>query len=814
MRIQLSLALVVSLLIALSMNMVGGWAYSFDQTGYKQSLGQAAVWTIENISNYTRTNISLGMFDSGKDGWSLSTSGGAWRPNENFTQITTGCKVGSGCINFTYNLSGTSGWRIINSNRTGHDATNTTGVGFWLKTNNPNKDNYLSLKLEITTNGVVQWENEMTTSSPQIYADSSDWKYVYIDFSTIRNTTNYSMSVEKSFLTNVSHVLIAIYNSTMNYQTGDIFIDNVEFVDFDEGGVYRNLYNLTTRNGRYQEGLYNLAYLYYNGLPPFIGNVTLLNYSVEMGDWLVRNQLSDGGWTEYDLNLKTSPAVIGFTGQSMFSAYRLIENEPIMQENITIYHQGNIINAKRADLWNDTFNRAADYVVNWSFPTPSISSWYSNQYLAQNHFLWMMYNYTGNETYIDTINSQLNVLSNSTQQVVSCFIPEANVSGSIGLDINYFGVSEFILYSFLFDSGLNTLKPIAQKFSDCEIDLAGRTRNYMATLANGSRGSTSTGGISQSNVFNATDTYNYIYAEEVARQKHYALTSFGDFSITTFTRGVQWDIWSAEHWNEQNWDSKRIDFRFPQNYTTYAYDLMTYSGLSRRNYSNSGTISDITQLEFPKMLFAWDNNNAFWVRGDNILTNTTNWIFSDENGNFTLPVTPKFRMNASTDTTYVVTQDNDIVVATTRVENVIMSPTYKRVNNNMGLTSVDLNITNLNLVSPYSDVRWGNGTIITRTSDTVTVTIPPGLYIEVGYFPSTASTATDIMNALVAFVIFMVFIFIAVSILTKVQDSMESDSNTANILIAVVIAGAIVLALIYVIPMLTNLTQTMAWVPP
>lgn len=58
------------------------------------------------------------------------------------------------------------------------------------------------------------------------------------------------------------------------------------------------------------------------------------------------------------------------------------------------------------------------------------------------------------------------------------------------------------------------------------------------------------------------------------------------------------------------------------------------------------------------------------------------------------------------------------------------SVTFDYTNSNNKNTTVK--IENLNANAPYSDVRWGNHTIIARGADTVSVTIPSGEFVEVG----------------------------------------------------------------------------------
>lgn len=591
-------------------------AYPKTQDGFKQSLQQASVWTIENMSSgYEDLNIS-DFEDGTTDGWS------SWieDPYKDNLTITTNNCLTNYCLNWTYNYSSYNssspkiGYRIITKSFTNLDGSNYTGIGFWYK---GDKRNYFQIKLVTYINGTTKAEHQSSSGGEvtSYYTDGGDWKYYYYDFSWLRNESSSDESMPREFLNNVTKILIVIFNgsSTDENINGEIIFDNLSLVNFDKGGIYRTLNpTLNERNGRYQEGVYNLAYLYYNGLTGYSGNETLLNKSIEMGDWLVRNQMLDGGWQEYGLQTTSSSASTGFPGISFMKTLELVKEEPIMQENVTTYRLGNITTKTRIELWNETAELMANYTLNFDFP----ESWYSNQYFGRLHATWLYANYSGKwDTYNNKINSELTTINNTWQLNRFGFTPESNSTSKIGIDNGYFHVSTFMYSAFYQDSKNPILGDIIKKEDKAFLNIIGSPHDYSSYLINGSR---DTGEIKSTTSteysYNITTLLNIPYHQQAMYNRQESISSFGDFSKTTFTRGIHWDVMRVPFIEATEFVD--TGFKFPQNYSHYSYNLFNETSWTRNNNSISGPIQSISQLEFPQIYYAWDDDGSYWNWGD------------------------------------------------------------------------------------------------------------------------------------------------------------------------------------------------------
>jgi hypothetical protein len=298
----------------------------------------------------------------------------------------------------------------------------------------------------------------------------------------------------------------------------------------------------------------------------------------------------------------------------------------------------------------------------------------SNQYFVHLHSAWLYANYSGQwSVYNATINSQLSTLNNTWQLNQFGFLPESNLTTDIGFDAGYFGVGTVNQYNFYLDSQLPILTTIMQKEENALVNVVMNGSWY---LPNSSRGNDNFKGVYDSVMSTVLSNANLSYATQM---------NYLAVQINTVSGGI-WGTSSCSNTLNTNSCPPRggnypvrnyifnttpisNNFIFPQNYSRYAFDLFNSSALTRRNVSNSGVIKSRTNLEFPLMLVAWNDNTTWWVRGDYLRTNASGWIYSDTNGNFTLSITPQILFTQSDGIVHITTSNYVDVVNTTQTAN-------------------------------------------------------------------------------------------------------------------------------------------------
>lgn len=603
--------------------------------------------------NHTKltANNDLYFYNDADIGWSISGGAKNGEILENTTEATVCLKSGT-CLNWTYNFTArSSGYSIIVRKNLLYNGTNYTGIGFWYR--GDGSENYLE-DIAIFTNytGAEQENKANTNIRNRCSLDSTDWRYCYIDFSIIENTTDSSTRIPFSELNNITGIDLVLIN--VSSQVGSIFFDNISLVDFDKGSMHwlrwMN-YSDLERNARYQEGIYNLALLYNQGGDGYTGNETILNYTIDAMDWMVRNQIWDGGWTEDVLfQSSTTSANVGFPGISFMKSLILLKDNSKLSENLLTFKVennsfGDITTKTRGQWYNETAERMANYTLNeFTFPY----AWYTNQYAGRLYATWLYYNYTGNTDYLDSVNNELTSLNNSWQSTRFGFLPEANNSEKIGIDIGYEMLTIKLLSMFYQESNLPLLASLLRQSDSLVLNTLGATINWRADLINGSRSATTGYLASPSPVYKSADDLNLSYLKQGSYNRELITINSGystNFLKHAF-RGTYVDYMNDYLWCEPGYED--LGFKFPQNYSTYAYDLLNETAWTRRNESISGAIQEISQLEFPRMLFAYEDNTDWWVRGDYITGNGTDWLYTDTNGNFSISITPNIKINSTT----------------------------------------------------------------------------------------------------------------------------------------------------------------------
>lgn len=688
--------------------------YSNNATGRLNWLEDAINYESNVTPIIKSPDINISNFDINTDGWTILSGG---LGGENVTRITNGCIRGSGCLNFTYNMSGQT-IRAVQKFNMIINMSNYTGIGFWYKGDGSN--NILAVRNRLS-DAASDNVNFISFS-----LNSTEWKYGYMDFNLFRNLSNGNLVIERNRIDsyNLTTLYLRIENNS-NTVYSSVFFDDVQILDYNKGDVHRN-YNKSTfqRNARYVEGMYNLAYQYNYGNLQFKGNELLLNKSIDMGDYLVIQQLPDGAWTEnFGENNGGTDATVGFTGYAFIKTYLLIKNSSKMNENITIYHQGNLTTNTRGYLWNDTLQRMANWSLNTNFPRTG--HWFSNQYFARQNTLWIYYNHFGGSYYIDKINSELIIMNNTWQLNRFGFLPENNISNSIGIDVGYLTVGTESLFQFYNDAKLPILIEIMNKSDYAILNLFGRNESYTAYLYNGSRGSNYNDGITRSFIYNNSKNFGFIYTQEINYGGFNNWSTYGDINKIAPYRSTA--IYLEDFINFQD-NIISNGLIFPQNYSKYSYDLLNETSWNIRILNESTNINTISKLQFPLMLFAYNSNDSWWVRGDYITGNNTNWIYSDNNGNFTIPIIPRVRYYS-----------NDIQLAESDSQRIGFNVSINRSNFAFisGNNKVIINpqtLTTLNAFGYTTNPILSNGTLISGTilkNDQSNLTIPAGGQIYV-----------------------------------------------------------------------------------
>jgi len=592
-------------------------------------------------------------------GTNVVTSGGVLT-NVNST-IDSNCTVAIGCLKLDYNLTGKTRIDVYLSSSISTDAQNYSGLGFWYKGDGTN--NYISwigIKTNYTGSTLYPKAISIEASCSMNYINwATEWRYCYADFST------YSLSGTAAnpiaYKWTKGYTLSLFNKSGAPVITGKIYLANISVVDFDHGSMnYQRWRDHTDmiRNLRRNEGVSNKAWLFAKGnVTTERNNVTILNSTIATLDYFVRMQLPDGGWSENSLQTHTGLAEVGISGRTFAYAFELVRsNRSYMNQNITTFKsdvlvngtvyglfQGKFYTNTREYFYNQTMERAANYSLYYNYPP---STFAGNQHLMRLQQVWWYMNYSGKYTlYNATINSQLNDMVNDWQSQRFGFIREENSSTTIGFDIGYNDVSHSVLSSFYLESRLPQLAILIQGMDSVRANTFNDGTGY---LINGSRGNVVGNGIFESQVgavCSFIENTSHIYqANYLAIQKFGAVGSGQNSNNlsgnapfrSTMAVNINSD-WCA-------YASTGNGFKFPQNYTHYSYDLFNKTSFTRRNLAGSGNITSISKQEFPIMLFAYDSNASWWVRGGNfIIGNGTDFIYSDDNGNFSLPITPNVR---------------------------------------------------------------------------------------------------------------------------------------------------------------------------
>lgn len=603
--------------------------------------------------------------------------------------------------NYTYNLSLT-GSRSLTRKNAFINGENYTGIGFYYKGDGSN--NYIC-KIRF-------WSNETGTSLGHntiqnvrdfnITLNTTDWRYLYVDYSKFKNDTIGGGDPFLSFdsIRNFNGITIAICNSTSDYLTGNLYIDNYTLVDLDTGNFdyFRwQLYNTTRNNARYNEGITLLAYMVNkSGEVGFEENETIINATLKSMDFLVQHQMYDGGWsqelTNAGENYYSTPGTLGMVGISFIEAYKYLIDNPLMEENITLYQYYNISKKTRREFYLNTMKDAADfnYVLNRTFNYPLYSP-YENQEHAALIYEYLYANLTGNITYLNDYNDKINYLNSTRSNNVFGFqieVPGNNWTATIGYDAGYDSVQDYFsfLAIYLFNESYSRNIVNIKNNMIQNIVHANQKQRY---IVNGSRGNSYSSG-----------SQNYISLQ-------YNLSkSLGLTNYLKFYSEIEWDGYGnfSETTTENQFRSSFVvpydyavcidsmtgnSYRFPMNYTIKYYDLLNNSLnlMSRTRDFLGAYINSRNGLYFPRMLFAYDDNNSFWVRGDYLRTNSSGWIYNDENGNFTLPVVPHMRIKEGDSAISILTQDGDEVINTTQSVNAIWisssTNTQKRIASNL-----------------------------------------------------------------------------------------------------------------------------------
>lgn len=644
----------------------------------KESWIQNAIsYEVADMKHYSETDRILDSFEDGipstttkgnvGDGVAHSTAYYPTSPNSNSL----------GSMAFTYNVSNpTYNWMYLNKQGGGDwDLSNMTGLGFWFKGDGTN-NTLGQFQLYDSITGTEWVTSSFATdydSGDSIHMDSTDWKYIYIDFKFYKNKTG-GQDIPQWALANISRIYLQVSDGGYSEPTGTVYFSDLRAVDYDKGSMFFTRWRdgSTNVSGRWQEGLYNLAYQYKYGTHGYAGNQDIRNAVVEGMDWLARNQLWNGGWLAEDgTSNHGSSAGTGFVGIPMVKTLDLMKDDAYLNDYVNERFHENITNQTRGALWNASAETMANYTLIFTFP----AGWVTNQYFGHLHATWLYANYSGKwNIYNDTINSQLATINNTWQLNTFGFTPESNTTGKIGIDWGYNHVTTFVEASFYLDSLNPTLSDIINKHGESFKNTVNDGHTYML---NGSRGSTGSNGVYDSYVWLASNMTGDPYIQQLVYLTNvYGAGTGSSANGNSLTGGLV--PYRSTYWATTNWLYCSVNvtdpgFRFPQNYTHIAYDLMSETSWDSRNTDLTGNFQTISQLQFPRILFAWDDNNTWWKRGDNLTTfsdylttNSSGWMYSDENGNFSLPVTPKIKITIGDSNVQVITQNGTAKYNTTR----------------------------------------------------------------------------------------------------------------------------------------------------
>lgn len=601
--------------LALFMGLCVGLGSAVECSSQLDWLKNASLINLNSTKIIKYPDIFYGSFYSGTlENWKTSFTATIY----NNISIASNCVVNNYCLNFTYNFTAVpaSTYLIIYGNDTSHDTSNYSGIGFWYKGDGSSH----SLQGNaINTATFGSYEHKITSSKDvekSCNLSSTEWRYCYIDFSFIKNASN-NVPLNMVYLNNTRRFSLILWNST-GKQEGNIYITNVSFVDFDSGSAnylrWANKTN-TNRNSRYQEGLYNLIYLYNFGGVGWLNNGTYLNYTLDQMDWLVRHQLYDGGWADDVYQSHTTAAGNGFTGIAFMKSLVLLNGNERLNDNITIFIvntsvglDGNIVTLSRGNL----YNRTALNMANYNRPY-GLSAFTSNQYFGMYHARWLYYNYTGLSTYLDSINGNLTLADNDWQLNRFGFNWEENSSSNMGFDIGYQGVSVAVLSSFYQDSRLPILNSIISKL---DVYLLNIINSGYGFLPNGSRSTNFTNGVFDSFVSKTAIDLNLPYLNQsvylsLVYNKSSTVNSLGlgsslggsNLSGNTPFRST---VWAVENYKYCTTPITNSGFRFPQNYTFYSYNMFNQTSFIRNVNNQSGDILRRDGLEFPQIYYAYD----------------------------------------------------------------------------------------------------------------------------------------------------------------------------------------------------------------
>lgn len=713
-----------------------GFIYIFNNTYNNSCNGQMSwlkdslyfqLWSIKQYK--TPDNIYNNFTNSSKILFSNSSDG-------TFNNITSSiCSVNSVCGNITYNFSGL-GERFyipftISGDLAENDFSEYSGLGFWYKGDGSN--NWIAINEFITYEPEYMENKAVGYFEGACLLNHTEWRFCYTDFNILHYNTS-SNPINYSQLKRINRVTLIILNTTQQSNTpitsesGNIYIANMTLIDLSKGSMYIQNWkhkNLVRQDSRYQESVYNLAYLYTYGGTGYQGNETILNATIDAMDFLINNQYGLS-WISDHSQLHGTGATSGFIGIPFMKALMLIKNSSRMSETITVYVEDNEtglvkipMTNSRSYFYNLTAKNIGDNDREMWLP-----AFTSNQYFGMYHARWLYYNYSGNVSYLNSINGNLTryILENLYLSTFGIQIEE-NTSDNIGFDMGYKDVSYVVLGSFYQDSKLPILETLLRL---SEPQLLNVNNNYYNTFVNSSRGSTSSGGVRDSPVYKTALELNLTYLRQWSYLTQNLTTLIGSSTngynllagITPW-RSMYWPVSNYESCNSINYTSN--GFRFPQNYSFYSYDLNTLSGFSRRFIEHSGAITDRTGLEFPQMIYSYDNDTDFWIGNEtNIYFNSTNPYFSDINGNFPLKINiTRFGYNGDTSKVYLYSKNYYRNYNINNGIQFIYDSYHGYIYNNL---SSNINTTNYNLTNCL--IRYPNNSGQIINSNNVNFTIP------------------------------------------------------------------------------------------
>ena len=709
----------LSIFVVVLFSGVGNAQFANNSTGKLQYLMNSSNLMLQYLEYNKYPDFVIADFNTSEDTFTTDINGGVGTFNSTFFYEGNGSEQ----INYNLTVAGISGVRtpankVIN-------ATNFTGLGMWVYGDSSN--NTFWVQVGVNGSGVnydLAYETRM-----RLPLNFTGWRYYYQDFGLTQNKTGGNIAVKKFYLNQIYLIRFNVDNSmsaggyVQNVST--VFVDSLHLVDLDKGGIFRQTSNETTySNGRYQEGMNTFAYLYKNGGTGFTNNITILNASLMMGDYLASYQLPCGGWQENDYQDTCTSANTGFTGLAFMKSLLLLKDEPQMQDNVTIYRLNNITTKTRIQLWNETAQLMANYTLGFSFP----SNWVSNQYFGHLHATWLYMNYSGlTSIYNSSINSQLAILNNSWQLNRFGFLPEENTTSSIGFDGGYYGVGKVISGYFYQEYSHPTLLEIIIKEDSSLINIVNKGG---WEINNGSRGNDDYKGVYDSPYGLIVNNLGLFYGTQMNYLSNQINNIWGTSSnsntlaITSATaRGVTWSI--ANYL--QDFTVSSNGFRFPQNYSTYSYDLFNQTSWTRRNITAKGTIESINQKEFPKILFAHDSNNSWWIHNDSISSNSSNWIYLDNNGNFTLAIIPSGYIEEGQNSAFT-TNNGTRIVNTTKLS-ISGSSTSKTITSSLTQSitaTVIVNVDNCLFNARYEGQPIENNNCNGNTATFILTDIPAG----------------------------------------------------------------------------------------